>query len=81
MLLKRVVALEGEEVEFRAGKLFVDETQITEPYVRYPCDWDLTPRRVENGHIYLVGDNRSMPMRSHVFGQTSVNRVVGAPLW
>ena len=36
MLLKRVVALEGETVEFRGGKLFVDGVEVDEPYVRYP---------------------------------------------
>ena len=81
MLLKRVVALEGETVEFRDGKLFVDGTQIDEPYVRYACDWNLTPRQVRKGHVYVVGDNRSMPIKSHNFGQTSTMRVMGTPLW
>jgi signal peptidase I len=81
MLLKRAVALAGDEVEFREGRLFVNGRQVEEPYVRYPCDWELPPRRVEVGHVYLIGDNRSMPMEQHQFGQTSVNRIVGAPLW
>ncbi len=81
MLLKRVVAVEGERVEFRDGKLFVDGKPVDEPYVRYPCDWNLPPRRVEKGSVYVVGDNRSMPIEDHYFGQTSINRIVGVPLW
>jgi signal peptidase I len=81
ILLKRVVAVAGESVEFREGRLFVDGRGVDEPYVQGPCDWKLPPRRVEKGQIYVVGDNRSMPIEGHDFGQTSLRRVVGTPLW
>jgi signal peptidase I len=81
MLLKRVVALEGERIEFRHGKLLVDGNKIDEPYVRYPCDWNLPSRQVEPGSVYVVGDNRSMPIGDHYFGQASIKRIVGVPLW
>ena len=81
MLLKRVVAQESERVEFRDGKLFVNEREIEEPYVHYPCDWNLPPRQVEKGFVYVVGDNRSMPIENHHFGQTSKSRIMGVPLW
>jgi signal peptidase I len=81
MLLKRVVALEGEQVEFRDGKLLVDGKAIDEPYVRYPCNWNLSPRQVERGCVYMVGDNRSMPIENHYFGQASMKRIIGSPLW
>ena len=81
MLLKRVVAREGEQVEFRDGKLFIDGKKIEEPYVHYPCYWNLPPRRVEKDCVYVVGDNRSMPIESHHFGQASKSRVMGVPLW
>jgi signal peptidase I len=81
MLLKRVVALEGERVEFRHGKLFVDEKEKDEPYIHYPCNWNLPPRQVEKDSVYVVGDNRNMPIENHLFGQASVKRIVGVPLW
>lgn len=81
MLLKRVVALEGEWVEFRHGKLWVDGKEMDEPYVRYPCNWNLAPRQVEPDCIYVVGDNRNMPIENHYFGQASLKRIVGGPLW
>ncbi len=81
MLLKRVVALPGEVIEFRQGKLWVNEREIPEPYVRYPSDWNLSPRQVEFGSVYIVGDNRSMPIERHYFGQASIPRIVGVPLW
>ena len=81
MLLKRVVASEGEHVAFRDGRLFVDGLEVVESYVRFPCNWNLPSRRVEKDCVYVVGDNRSMPIENHYFGQTSKIRVMGGPLW
>lgn len=79
--MKRVVALEGDTVEFRSGKLVVNGKQFREPYVKYPCNWELSCRKVKTNHVYLVGDNRNVPMEQHDFGQTLGNRIVGAPIW
>ncbi len=81
MLLKRVVALAGETIEIRNGKILVDGKEIREDYVRYPCDWNLTPREVKKNSVYVVGDNRNIAMGRHDFGQTSIHRIIGAPLW
>jgi signal peptidase I len=81
MLLKRIIALQGQTVEFRKVRLFVDGKRIDEPYVRYPCNWNLSPRQVKNNSVYLVGDNRSMPLTNHSLGQTLRKRIVGVPLW
>ena len=81
MLLKRVVALEGDTVEFRAGRLYVNEKPAHELYVQKPCNWNLPRRTVEAGCAYVIGDNRSMPIQQHQFGRVSVRRIVGAPLW
>jgi signal peptidase I len=81
ILLKRVIALEGDVVEFRNGVLFVNGKRIGERYVRYPSGWNLPPRKVDKSHVYVVGDNRSVPIDVHQFGQTPVARIIGAPLW
>ncbi len=81
MLLKRVVGLAGDVVEFRMGQLFVNGVKATEPYLEYPSDWNLPPRSVKPGYVYVVGDNRSVPIQTHQFGQTPVKRIVGVPLW
>ena len=81
MLLKRIVALADDTVAFKNGRLFVNQAPVQEPYVTGPCDWDLEPRRVKPGHVYVVGDNRSVPMERHQFGQTPVRRITGVPLW
>ena len=81
MLLKRVVAIEGQSVEFKEGQLFVDGKKINEPYVSGKSNWNIAPTIVKSGNIYVVGDNRSMPAERHAFGQTSLKRIAGMPLW
>jgi signal peptidase I len=81
ILLKRVVALEGDVVEFRNGTLYLNKKETDETYVRSPSNWNLPPREVDKGHVYVIGDNRSVPIDVHQFGQTPVRRIIGGPLW
>mgnify|MGYP001055848125 CR=1 FL=1 len=77
MLLKRVVALPGETVGFRNGRLYVNGQPVDEPYVRTPCDWEEPERRLNANEYYVVGDNRSMPQEDHLHGITERWRIVG----
>jgi len=81
MMLKRVVAVAGDTAAFSNGVLYVNGEAANEPYVVYPCNWNLPPRIVNPGNVYIVGDNRSVPMEEHNFGQTTTDRIMGAPIW
>lgn len=80
VLLKRVVALAGDTVEFQDGVLQVNNQRISEPYVRFNSGWNLPPRQVAPGKVYVVGDNRGVPMEQHHFGQVSTQRILGRVL-
>ena len=80
-LLKRVVALAGDVVEFRNGTLYVNNAPLHEPYLRYFSDWTLPPRTVAPGNCYVVGDNRSQAINGHIFGQINLKRITGQPLF
>ena len=61
MFFKRVVATEGQAVEFRHGRLFVDGEESPYYWNRLtPCDWRLPPRLVPPGHR-LAPDHRRRP--------------------
>ena len=81
MYLKRVVAGSGATVEFRQGTLWVDGTPRAEPYVVWPCAWTLPARRVPDGAVYVIGDNRNMPIEEHLFGSVPLDHIEGGPLW
>ncbi len=81
MLLKRIVAFAGETVAFENGYLVINGQKTAEPYISARQPWNLAPRTVKEGHVYVVGDNRNVPMKTHDFGQTPIHRITGAPLW
>ena len=81
MLLKRVLAFEGETVAFSNGVCLVNGKALDEPYVVKNSGWTVPPRTVQAGHVYVMGDNRSVPFEEHVGGEISLARVAGRPLW
>ena len=81
MLFKRVIALAGDTVEFKAGRLLVNGMIQREEYVKFPCNWNIAPVTIRDGFCYVVGDNRSMDHREHKFGEVSLKRIVGGPLF
>ena len=81
MLLKRVLAVAGDVIEFRDGVLYLNNEIAEGPWLNLTkCDWNMEPHTVSSGHIYVIGDNRSMPMDEHIFGEADLADVVGMPL-
>jgi signal peptidase I len=79
MLMKRVVALPGETVEFVDGRLRINGKVQDEPYLKYDCNWEFKPDhwQLEDDEYYVVGDNRSMPAEDHKQGVAKRDRIVG----
>ncbi|MBE6366514.1 MAG: signal peptidase I [Lentisphaerae bacterium] len=75
--LKRIVALPGETVFFRNGKLYVNGKILDEPYVKLNSDWNMTPVKVGSNEYYVVGDNRSMHIAQHQKGAVRSQRILG----
>ena len=80
-LLKRVLAFPGETVEFRDGVLYVNGRALDEPYVKNGCSWNFSRHEVPQGKIFVLGDNRSMPMQNHMGGMIDQSRLAGVPIW
>ena len=81
MLLKRVLAFEGETVEFRGGVCFVNGKPLDEPYVKLNSGWNIPSKTVRPGKIYVMGDNRGVPAENHMGGEIDKRRIAGRPLW
>jgi len=77
MLLKRVIGLPGETLEFRDGALYINGKLIPEPYVKHKNPWNLPPRSIHPDRVYVVGDNRGTLISHHIFGQVPINRITG----
>jgi len=81
MMLKRIIALAGDTVEFRNGALWVNNRLVNEPYVRTTSAWQLRPRLVEPGKVYVADDNRAVSLDQQIMGQVERARIVGGVLW
>jgi len=79
MLMKRIVGLPGDTIEFKEGKLLINGHIQDEPYVKYDCHWDFKPDhwQLDDDEYYFVGDNRSMPPGDHKQGSNLSERIIG----
>jgi len=76
--IKRVIALPGEQVEGREGRVYVDGRQVVEPYLDPGVSTSaFPPVVVEPGRLWVMGDNRSNSSDSRVFGTIPESDVVG----
>ncbi len=82
MLMKRVVGLPGESIEFVNGRILINGRFLNEPYLKYECDWTVRPEhfQLRDDEYYVVGDNRSMPFEDHKQGAARRERIVGKVL-
>jgi signal peptidase I len=77
MLLKRVVGLPGERIGFSTGHVTVNGKSLDEPYPLWPSNWEREPVELAPDEYFVVGDNRTMPMRDHTFGIAKRERILG----
>lgn len=85
-LIKRVIALEGDRVDLRDGKVYVNDEQIDEPYLE---EYQVTeprgyngitfPVEVPEGCVFVLGDNReiSKDSRSADVGMVDSHYILG----
>lgn len=73
--IKRVIALPGETVEARGGRVYVDGHLLVEPYLppgTYTTDF--APATVPAGRLWVMGDNRGDSCDSRCFQAQSGGR-------
>jgi signal peptidase I len=91
--IKRCVGIPGEQVRLAAKRLYVDGTELAEPYVRHadptvypdsPLLDDYYRRRdnfgpldVPDGHCFFLGDNRDLSNDSRFWGTVPLRLVKG----
>lgn len=75
--IKRVVAVEYDEVVIKDGTLFLNGLPMDEPFINSKPFEDFGPYRVPPGHLFMMGDNRNNSEDSRVWGPLPLEFVVG----
>ena len=75
--VKRIVGLPGETVEIRSGRPYIDGAPLEEDYVVYPAQSDFGPYMVEEGRVFVMGDNRANSHDSRAEGALEEKSIVG----
>lgn len=77
-LIKRVVALPGETVEGREGRVYVDGAPLDESYLEPEVETSsFPPYTVPADHLWVMGDNRGASDDSRRFKSVPMDDVVG----
>ena len=86
-LIKRVIATEGQTVDLVDGRVYVDGLQLDEPYVGGKESYPLSrtapdvvvefPYTVPEGHVWVMGDNRTASQDARYFGAIPISSITG----
>lgn len=90
-IIKRVIAVGGQTVDIRDGKVIVDDKILSEPYVNegaatsdigYGAFTDQYPITVPEGYFFVMGDNRnhSTDSRARSVGLVKKDQIYGKAL-
>ena len=75
--IKRVIAVGGQTVQIRDGRVYVNSQPLREPYLRVDTQGDYGPAVVPASDIFVLGDNRGNSEDSRAFGFVPVSSIVG----
>lgn len=80
LLIKRVVGLGGETIDFRNGSVYIDGELLDEPYTHgLPTEHQVyaTPLKIPNNMVFVMGDNRTNSGDSRSFGPVEKKELQG----
>lgn len=76
-LIKRIVAIEGDEVEVKKGKLYVNGDEQEEPFTAEDAQYEFGPVVVPPDNVLVLGDNRNHSLDGHIWGFLPKQNVIG----
>jgi signal peptidase I len=80
-LIKRVIGLPGETIQYIDNKLYVNNKEVKETFNINGRTKDFGPVIVPKNKYYVLGDNRIDSTDSRVFGAIDKDKIIGKPFF
>ena len=80
-LVKRVIGLPGEHIEYKDNKLYVNGTYVKEDFIDTTTkDFDTVifgNNSIPDNYYFVLGDNRNNSVDSRIIGLINKNEIIG----
>ena len=76
-LIKRIIGLPGETIQYKEGKLYINGKKINDPYYKDENTDDFEKVTIPENYYYVMGDNRSVSIDSRLIGVVSREDILG----
>lgn len=76
-LIKRVIGLPSEHVEYSNNKLYINGKIIEEKFTHKSTDDYILNDEIPSGYYFVVGDNRTYSLDSREIGLIEENEILG----
>lgn len=75
--VKRIIGLPGDKVEMRRGRVYINDKELFEPYVKNTDTFDMAPQVVPEKSYFCLGDNRPNSQDGRFWGYVPRNFLKG----
>lgn len=76
VLIKRVIGLPGDTVQVTNSTVFINGQPLNEPFIKFKTDYIFGPEVVPADNYFVMGDNRSSSLDSHIFGFVPSDKII-----
>ena len=76
-LIKRIVGLPGDTIEYKNNKLYINGNYVKEDFEHENTDDFTYSTTIPDGYYYVLGDNRENSLDSRYFGPISKEDITG----
>ncbi len=75
--IKRIIALPGDTIEMEMGSVYVNGSQLHEPYINELPNYTLDQYKIPEDNYFVLGDNRNNSNDSHTGWTLPRQNIIG----
>jgi len=76
-LIKRIIGLPGETIEYKDGLLYINDKVMKDPYFKENNTIDFSKVTIPKDHYFVMGDNRDDSIDSRIIGCINKEDIMG----